>query len=190
VILVVGLGNPGARYESTRHNVGFQVVDRLVSQASAAFRARFEGQFAQIEIAGRAVGLLKPETFMNESGRSVQPAVSFYKVQLADVLVIHDELDLPLGDVRLKLGGSDAGHRGIRSVTQLLGSDQYLRLRVGIGRPPPDFRGSVRDFVLQGASPTESPELERALEKAVGAVRLVTTDGLAAAMNQTNQRPR
>jgi PTH1 family peptidyl-tRNA hydrolase len=127
---------------------------------------------------------------MNESGRSVQAAAAFYKVPPAEVLVAHDELDLPVGDVRLKLGGSDAGHRGIRSLSERLGTPDYLRLRLGIGRPPPDFRGAVKDFVLQGAPPTEQIELERALEKAVRAVELVTSDGLARAMNETNQRLR
>ena len=148
MLLVVGLGNPGRKYEGNRHNIGFGVVDALARDVpSADFREKFSGLFARGEAFGSAVGLLKPQTYMNESGRSVQAAQAFLKVQLGEILVVHDELDLPFGEVRLKLAGGHAGHNGLRDISARLGAD-YARLRVGIGRPPPGFRGEVADYVL------------------------------------------
>jgi PTH1 family peptidyl-tRNA hydrolase len=188
VILVVGLGNPGPRYHATRHNVGWAVIDRLAARAGdPAFSAKFRGQFAKAELSGKALGLLKPETYMNESGKSVQPAVQFFKLQPSAVLLVHDELDLAFGDVRLKQGGGDAGNRGVRSVTESIGPDT-VRLRIGIGKPPPEFRGDTADFVLQGFAQTERTELDSVLDRAVDAVVLVATQGISAAMNATNQR--
>lgn len=188
MILVVGLGNPGSKYEATRHNLGFRALDAFAERAgSPAFREKFHGLFAQAEYQGHPVALLKPLTFMNLSGKSVQAAQAFYKVPVSDVLVIHDELDLPFGQVRLKAGGGDAGHNGLRSVTQAIGPD-YVRLRLGIGRPPPEFRGSGADFVLQAFAPAEQAEIGSILDRAVEAVSLVITSGLSRAMNQINQR--
>jgi peptidyl-tRNA hydrolase, PTH1 family len=189
VILVVGLGNPGPRYAETRHNVGFRVADALIARESGSYRERFNGLFASISLGGAPVGVLKPQTFMNDSGRSVQPAAQFLKVHPTSILVVHDELDLSFGDVRLKAGGGDAGHRGMKSITQAIGSET-LRLRVGIGRPPPDFRGSVPDFVLHGFAPAEQVELPSVIDRAVEAVTLVVTRGMEVAMNATNQRKR
>jgi PTH1 family peptidyl-tRNA hydrolase len=199
-MLVVGLGNPGPRYAETRHNIGFRVVDHLEGRAGSSFRERFNGWFANAEIAGDAVGrsaqsaaapitvgLLKPATFMNDSGRSVQPAMQFYKLKPAEVLVVYDELDLPFGELRLKSGGGHAGHRGVKSITEAIGADT-LRLRVGIGRPPPEFRGAVADFVLQGFAAAERVELDNVIDRAAKAVTLVVTRGLEVAMNATNQR--
>ncbi len=187
-MLLVGLGNPGLRYANTRHNAGFLVIDHLAARASAgAFRDKFQGSFAQIPLAGSVCGLLKPSTFMNESGRSVQPAVQHFKVPLEQLVVIHDELDLPFGDVRMKVGGGDAGHRGIRSIAAALGP-AFVRLRVGIGRPPPEFRGEVADFVLQGFSAAEQAELDTVIDRAAEAVGLLASRGLQVAMNATNQR--
>jgi PTH1 family peptidyl-tRNA hydrolase len=187
VILVVGLGNPGPRYAETRHNVGFRVVDELCSRGGGSFRERFHGEFAAVGLFGTQLGLLKPMTFMNESGRSVQPAAQFLKVPPSSLLIIHDELDLPFGELRLKSGGGDAGHRGLKSISQALGPAS-LRLRVGIGRPPPDFRGAVADFVLQGFSPAERADLPNVVDRAAEAVALVATRGIEVAMNATNQR--
>jgi PTH1 family peptidyl-tRNA hydrolase len=189
VILVVGLGNPGARYEKTRHNVGFMVVSRLAAQCGAgAWRDRFDGKLTAFEIEGEpALGLL-PQTFMNDSGRSVGRVLAFYKLELSDMLVVHDELDLPFGELRLKQGGGDAGHRGLGSVSDVLGSNDYPRLRVGIGRPPPDFPGDVADFVLEGFALSERAALDEVLARAAEAVTLVTTRGLSAAMNVVNQK--
>jgi peptidyl-tRNA hydrolase, PTH1 family len=189
VILVVGLGNPGPRYAATRHNLGFHVVDELARRAgSGVFRSRFQGQIAELELGGHKLRALKPETFMNLSGESVQAAAHFYKTPPSDVLVAHDELDLPLGQVRLKTGGGEAGHNGLRSITQHLGTDKYHRLRLGIGRPPPEFRGSGADFVLETFAPTEQPLAIELVERAVEAVLLVADHGVAAAMNKVNQK--
>jgi PTH1 family peptidyl-tRNA hydrolase len=190
VILVVGLGNPGPRYAWTRHNAGFLVVDALAIRGGrvASFRPEFEGLYAEAELGGTRVGLLKPETFMNASGRSVRAAASFFKVEPEALLVVHDELDLPSGELRLKLGGGDGGHRGIRSISAELGTPAYGRLRVGIGRPAPDFQGDIVDFVLQAVAPEERLELVSVLERASEVVESVVRDGLPQTMNRTNQR--
>jgi peptidyl-tRNA hydrolase, PTH1 family len=189
VILVVGLGNPGSRYQMSRHNAGYLVVDRLFERARApVWQRRFQGQFAQADWLGQRVCLLKPETFMNLSGRSVRRTAGFCQVPPETLLVAHDELDLPFGELRLKQGGGDAGHQGLASVTAELGSAGYGRLRFGIGRPPPDYRGCAADFVLEAFTPTEREELGVRLERAVEAIMLVVRGGMAAAMNVINQR--
>jgi len=188
VILVVGLGNPGPRYAPTRHNAGFMLIDALASGRVAAFQPRFAGDYAELQLGGERVGLLKPGTFMNESGRSVRAASSFFELAPEAVLVVHDELDLALGELRLKVGGGDGGHRGLRSISAELASPEYARLRLGIGRPAPDFTGSVADFVLQAFALEERTELASVLGRASEAVELVVSDGLSRAMNRTNQR--
>jgi PTH1 family peptidyl-tRNA hydrolase len=187
-LLVVGLGNPGAEYAATRHNLGFRVVDELAARSGGpTFRRKFHGELAEAHVGGKALWLLKPLTYMNESGQSVRAAVTFYKVPLGDLLVIHDELDLPFGQIRLKPGGGDAGNRGIRSISAALGSGEYPRLRIGIGKPPPGFRGGGADFVLQGFAPSELAELDALIGQAASAAELVATDGLQAAMNITHR---
>jgi peptidyl-tRNA hydrolase, PTH1 family len=190
VILVVGLGNPGPRYADTRHNAGFMVVDALAlgSGRVAEFRARFDGEYAECELGAERVGLLKPMTFMNESGRSVRAASSFFELPPEAILVVHDELDLAFGELRLKLGGGDGGHRGLRSISADLATPAYGRLRLGIGRPAPDFEGDVADFVLQAFALEERTALGNVLGRASEAVKLVASDGLSRAMNRTNQR--
>jgi len=188
--LVVGLGNPGSRYEGTRHNVGFAVVDHLGSGADP-FSTRFHGLFSTFRVAGSGdgkVALLKPQTFMNRSGQSVRAAMDFYKVSIDDLLVIHDELDLPLGTVRLKQGGGEAGHNGLRSISQHVGGQGYARLRVGIGRPPPDFRGGVADFVLQAFPPEASGDLTSVIEQSARVVHSLATDPIQAVMNEVNRK--
>lgn len=185
MILVAGLGNPGEKYEATRHNIGFRVVDRLYGDAGApGWKDKFSGLFCLAELAGARVGLMKPQTFMNRSGQSVAGAAKFYKVEPSDVIIVHDELDLPFGTVRLKRGGGEAGHNGLRSVTQELGSRDYTRVRVGVGKPPADFRGSGADYVLRAFSPAERAELGRVIDRAATAVSVVLGRGLDAAMNQ------
>lgn len=189
MILVVGLGNPGPRYADTRHNVGAMVVERAVEGARGGpWRDKFSARLAPFTLGATALVALLPQTFMNESGRSVQPCAAFYKLDPSAILVVHDELDLPFGELRLKQGGGDAGHRGLRSVTQQLGPE-YLRLRVGIGRPPPEFRGDVADFVLQAFAPQERAALDEVLARSVEAISLLASRGLPAAMNVINQRP-
>jgi PTH1 family peptidyl-tRNA hydrolase len=192
-VIIVGLGNPGERYDNTRHNAGFWVVDRLASAWGApAFRTRFQGHLTQVDRPGPKgsvrIGLLKPTTFMNLSGQSVQGAAAFFKEATRDIVVVHDELDLPLGRVALKLGGGSAGHNGLKSVTQCLGSADYVRLRLGIGRPGPDFRGDIADFVLEGVPPSEKPAYETMLVQATEALEFLVDQGLDAAMNRTNRR--
>ena len=192
MILIVGLGNPGPRYAHTRHNVGFSAIDAFVAsqdgESIAVFRPRFEGQCAELEVEGMPVALLKPETFMNASGRSVRAASSFFQIAPDAVLVVHDELDIPFGELRLKSGGGDAGHRGLRSISADLQSRDYGRLRVGIGRPPPNFHGDIADFVLQAFALEERSEFEGVLARASQVVRAVILDGLPETMNRTTQR--
>lgn len=192
MILVVGLGNPGPKYALTRHNVGFLLVDAFVrsreSGRAPAFRSRFEAQYAELELFGTRVGLLKPETFMNASGRSVGAASRYFDVAPEAMLVVHDDLDLAFGDLRLKFAGGDGGHRGLRSISAELQSPNYGRLRVGIGRPPSNFQGDVADFVLQAFALEEQNELEPLLARASRAVEAVVSDGLERTMNRTNQR--
>jgi len=187
-LLVVGLGNPGAEYAATRHNAGFFVIDELASRGGQpAFRQKFHGELAEARLPSGPVTLLKPLTYMNESGRSVRAAVDFYKRAPGEVLVVHDELDLPFGELRLKTGGGDAGHRGLRSITAHLGGPGYLRLRVGIGRPPPGFRGTPADFVLQGFATAERAELAALVAGAADAAELVASRGIAEAMSITHR---
>jgi PTH1 family peptidyl-tRNA hydrolase len=189
MLLAVGLGNPGARYESTRHNVGFMVADRLVTRhAGTAWRTQFQGEVASLELGSRRVLALKPQTFMNKSGYSVRNAMTFYKIPAESVVVIHDELDLPFGVVRLKVDGGEAGHNGLRSVSEQLGTKAYIRLRFGIGRPPPSFRGDPADYVLEAFAPGETPELEAALGTATDAIELLLSAGIERAMNQINRK--
>lgn len=191
MILIVGLGNPGARYAEHRHNVGFKVVDAIAECArNVVWRAKFQGEFAQCELGTERVGLLKPLTYMNESGLSVRAGMTFFKLSPADVLVVHDELDLPFGDVRLKKDGGEAGHNGLRSITAHLGTAAYTRLRIGIGRPPPEFRGRGADFVLEAFTPSERADLGDVISRARDAASLVVERGLEVAMNATNQRPK
>ncbi len=190
MLLFVGLGNPGKEYASHRHNVGFMAVDELARRVKAdAFREKFSGEWARAEIAGEPAVLLKPMTYMNESGRSVQAAMAFFKIAPAEVMVLHDELDLPFGDVRLKVGGGHAGHNGLRSIIACAGAD-FGRVRLGIGRPPPGFRGEVADFVLSPFDATERAALPDLLKKAGDSVLDIARRGFAAAMNARNTRPK
>lgn len=191
MLLVVGLGNPGREYASHRHNVGFMVVDELAAKVRAdAFRDKFSGSYARAQIGDQQAVLLKPMTFMNESGRSVQPAMAFFKVAPRETVVIHDELDLPFGEVRLKVGGGHAGHNGLRSLMAHLGTGDFARVRFGIGRPPPGFRGEVADFVLSGFDPVERAKLPDSLKVAAESVLDIAARGIDAAMNARNTRPK
>jgi PTH1 family peptidyl-tRNA hydrolase len=157
-LLVVGLGNPGRRHERDRHNVGFMVVDELARRYGGTFKAKFSGRIAEVRLEGRRLALLEPDTYMNESGRSVQPAAAFYKTPLEHLLVVHDEVDLELGRLQARLGGGLAGHNGLRSIAGRLGSPEFLRLRVGVGRPGRGDPRAVADFVLAPFAPEEDAE--------------------------------
>lgn len=186
MFLLVGLGNPGARYASTRHNIGFGVADRLADGLS--FKERFSGQYAALDAAPDRLGILKPLTFMNESGRSVRAACDFFRIVPAQVIVAHDELDLEFGDVRLKQGGGEAGHNGLRSISSHLGTKDYIRLRIGIGRPSGEFKGRGADFVLQAFAQSEAASLGGMIDRAAQAALLVVQRGIEAAMNEVNRK--
>jgi PTH1 family peptidyl-tRNA hydrolase len=184
VLLVVGLGNPGPKYAHTRHNVGFMVVDRLAEALRAGpFRDKFSGLF--VRVSAPDVVLLKPLTFMNLSGQSVQQAMKFFKLSAEDVLVVYDELDLPFGECRLKLGGGAAGHNGIKSLLAHAGGEGFGRLRVGIGKPR---HGEASPHVLGEFSAAERAQLDDVLDHATLGVQAVIDKGIAQAMNTFNAR--
>ncbi|MEZ5101418.1 MAG: aminoacyl-tRNA hydrolase [Thermoleophilia bacterium] len=185
-LLVVGLGNPGRQYRDTRHNVGFMVVDEVARRCGAGFRGKFTGDIAEARLDGARIGLLKPITYMNESGRSVGPAIRFYKLPLEQVLVVHDEVDLPTGRLQLRLGGGLAGHNGLRSIVAAVGSQEFGRLRVGVGRPERGDPRPVADYVLSAFAPHD--DVESIVVRAADAVEAVVRDGLEAAQNRVNER--
>lgn len=185
-LLVAGLGNPGREYRDTRHNVGFLVAEELARRHGGSFRSKFSGLVADIRIEGGRVTLLEPQTYMNESGRSVAAAARFYKVEPEALLVLHDEVDLPLGRLQLRLGGGLAGHNGLRSVAAHLGSSDFSRLRIGVGRPERGDRRPVADFVL---SPfPDDVDVDAIVARAANAVEAVATSGLDEAQQRFNER--
>ncbi len=189
MFLVAGLGNPGREHQGNRHNVGFMVADALRrTEGWPDFKPKFSGFWTRGELGGIPVTLLEPQTYMNLSGESVQPAAAFLKVPPQNVIVVHDELDLAWRDVRLKVGGGHAGNNGVRSIIERMGTADFIRVRVGVGKPPPGFRGSGADWVLSGFDLAERAELPDVLEVAMAAVRAVVKDGLGAAMGQVNTR--
>jgi PTH1 family peptidyl-tRNA hydrolase len=189
VFLVVGLGNPGREYEGNRHNIGFVVVDALRERLGLPeFKAKFGGAWTRGDLAATPVVLLKPLTYMNLSGDCLQPAAAFFKVAPASIIVVHDELDLAWKDVRLKFGGGHAGHNGLRSIIERLGQADFVRVRVGIGKPPPGFRGDGADWVLSNFNAVERAELPDVVDSAIGAIESVVRDGVAAAMTRVNTR--
>jgi PTH1 family peptidyl-tRNA hydrolase len=187
--LVVGLGNPGRKFEQNRHNVGFMALESFRATVGLPeFREKFSGELTRGDALGASLVLLKPMTFMNLSGNSVQPAMAFLKVAPADVTVLHDELDLPFAEVKVKFGGGHAGHNGLRSIIERLGTPDFVRVRIGIGRPPPGFQGDVADYVLHDFDPSERAELPGVIARAVDATRKVIALGAQAAMNAVNPK--
>jgi peptidyl-tRNA hydrolase, PTH1 family len=181
--LLVGLGNPGPRYAGNRHNVGFMVLDELARRTGGSFKAhRGHADVIEGRLAGLRVVLAKPKSFMNLSGGPVASLRDFFKVPAESIVVVHDELDIPYGTLRLKLGGGDNGHNGLKSITKSIGTRDYYRVRVGIGRPP--GRQDPADFVLNDFGTVERRELPFHLDRAADAVEAVLTDGLAAAQNR------
>ena len=184
--LIVGLGNPGAEYAGHRHNAGYLVADLLAERAGARFRSsKFRAAVGEGRLAGLPVTLGKPLTFMNESGGPVAALRDYYRVPVDRIVVLHDELDLPFGTVRLKLGGGDNGHNGLRSVTAALGTRDYYRVRCGIGRPA--GRMDAADFVLHDFSASERTPLPEFLNRCADAVEALLSSGLAAAQNEFHQ---
>jgi peptidyl-tRNA hydrolase, PTH1 family len=182
--LVAGLGNPGREYAHHRHNVGWMVVDELARRHGASFRGKFTGQLTETRIDDRRVALLKPETYMNASGRSVGAAARFFKVAPEAVLVVHDEGDFDLGRIQARSGGGLAGHNGLRSVTQHLGTQDFLRLRIGVGRPERGDPRPLADYVLSDFEPHD--DAEAIVARAADAVETVVREGLEAAQSRYN----
>lgn len=182
-LLVVGLGNPGPRYATTRHNLGFIVADILADRIGSDFKVhkRSGAEVTTGRLGGRSVVLAKPRTYMNESGRQVGPLAKFYSVAPADVVILHDELDIDFGRIRLKFGGGVAGHNGLRSVSSALGTNDFQRVRIGVGRPP--GRQSGASFVLENFNSKERPEVPTICEQAADATELLIELGLEPAQN-------
>ena len=183
-LLVAGLGNPGREYARTRHNAGWMVVDELARRLGATFRSKFSGRLAEARLEGIRLALLEPETFMNESGRSLGAAARFFKVPAETVLVVHDDVDLEPGRLQARLGGGLAGHNGLRSIAQALGTQDFLRLRIGVGRPGRGERRSVSDYVLSEFEP--ELDVDALVSRAADAVETVAREGLEAAQARFN----
>ena len=182
--LVVGLGNPGARYRDTRHNLGRRAVELIVDELGGSWRSRWNGRVSELRDGDERLALLVPETFMNESGRSVAPALRFYKLPPERLVVVHDELDLELGDVRAKQGGGLAGHNGLRSLAEAIGTQDFLRVRIGIGRPERGDRRPVADWVLQPFPP--GTDVDRLVRDGADCALSVLRDGVDVAMRTWN----
>jgi len=185
-LLVVGLGNPGPEYARNRHNVGWLIADELARRHDGSWRGKFQGRLAEIRIDGHKVALLKPETFMNESGRSVQAAARYFKVEPDAILVVPDEGDLELGRLQARRGGGLAGHNGLRSVAKQLGTPDFMRLRVGVGRPGRGDRRPLADYLLSNFEPHE--DADALVAAAADAVERLDAEGLDAAQRTINNR--
>lgn len=183
-LLVAGLGNPGREYERTRHNAGWLVVDELARRWGGSFRSKFSGQLAEVRMGDLRIALLKPETYMNVSGRSIAAAVRFFKLEPVDLLVVHDDVDLEEGRLQARLGGGLAGHNGLRSIASALGTQEFLRLRIGVGRPGRGDRRSVADYVLSPFDP--ETDVDALVSRAADAVETLASEGLEAAQRRFN----
>jgi len=183
-VLVAGLGNPGREYARTRHNVGWLVVDELSRRSGAGFRSKFSGRLAETRLGDARVALLEPETYMNESGRSIAAAARFFKVYPESILVVHDDVDLEEGRLQARLGGGLAGHNGLRSIAKELGTQEFLRLRIGVGRPERGDPRPVADFVLSPFAP--ETDVDALVARGADAVETIVHDGLEAAQQQFN----
>ncbi len=183
-LLVVGLGNPGREYARNRHNVGWMVVDELARRHGGSFRGKFSGQLAEVRDGDLRLGLLKPELYMNLSGRSVAPAVRFFKVPPEQLLVVHDEGDFDLGRLQARAGGGLAGHNGLRSIAQDLGTQDFLRLRIGVGRPERGDPRPLADYVLSNFDPHD--DAEAIVARAADAVETIAREGLEPAQRDVN----
>ena len=185
-LLVAGLGNPGPRHAGDRHNVGWIVVDELARRHDASFKSKFDGRLADLRIGEHRIAALKPETYMNDSGRSISSAMRFYKAPIDAVLVVHDDVDLEFGRLQAREGGGLAGHNGLRSIAQALGDPGFLRLRIGVGRPGRGDPRGVADFVLAPFEPHE--DRQALVARAADAVEAVVIDGLEEAQRRFNER--
>ena len=185
-LLVVGLGNPGREYAGNRHNVGWMIVDELARRHGGSWKGKFSGQLAEIRLDGHKLALLKPETYMNDSGKSVGAAARFFKLDADAVLVVHDEGDFDLGRLQLRIGGGSAGHNGLRSIAQHLRSPDFMRLRVGVGRPERGDPRPLADYVLSDFAPHD--DAEALVARAADAVETLDADGIERAQVAVNRR--
>ena len=183
-LLVAGLGNPGREHARDRHNVGWMVVDEVVRRQSGSFRKKFNGRLAETRFGDARLALLEPETYMNESGRSIAAAARFFKVPPEHVLVVHDDVDLPLGRLQARLGGGLAGHNGLRSIAQSLGTPDFQRLRIGVGRPERGDPRPVADYVLSAFEPED--DVEAIVTRSADAVETLVAEGLVATQQRFN----
>ena len=181
--VIVGLGNPGPRYKDTRHNVGFQTLEELARRHPVQRQeSRFDAIIAHLQIKQEKVFLLKPLTYMNLSGKAVRALIAYYKIDLKDIIVIYDDMDLPVGNLRIRSAGGTGGHRGMTSLVENLGTREFARIRIGIGRPP---REAI-DWVLGRFSPEEKPLISNAVARAADAVETWIAHGIEKAMNEYN----
>ena len=186
MILVAGLGNPGKKYSNTKHNVGFLVVEEIGNRVGIELnKNKFRGRFGEGFTGDHKLVLLKPETYMNLSGESVSSIRNFYDIPAENIIVVYDEMDLPLGNIKIKSGGGSAGHNGIKSITSSLGTDAFTRVRVGIGKP---FRDSGASHVLSGFSKDEAEVVNESIKRAADAVFAIIDNGLERAMNEYNTK--
>jgi len=183
-LLVAGLGNPGREYERTRHNVGWLVLDELARRHGGSWRSKFSGSLAEVRADDARLALLKPETYMNESGRSVAAATRFFKVPPESLLIVHDDVDLEPGRLQARRGGGLAGHNGLRSLAQHLGTQDFLRLRIGVGRPGRGDPRPVKDWVLTPFAPDE--DADALISRSADAVETILRDGLETAQQRFN----
>ncbi len=182
--LVAGLGNPGREHARDRHNVGWMVVDEVARRHGGSFKGKFRGRLADVRVGGVKLALLEPETYMNESGSSIQAAAAFFKLPAEQVVVVHDDVDLETGRLQARLGGGLAGHNGLRSIAQRLGSQEFLRLRVGIGRPGRGDPRPVADYVLSAFAPED--DVAAIVARASDAVETLATEGLEETQRRFN----
>jgi PTH1 family peptidyl-tRNA hydrolase len=184
--LIVGLGNPGPSYVGSPHNVGFEVVDRLADRYRASLIGKFDGLYGTCSISDADVALLKPLTYMNRSGLSTRPAQKALALPVDRLIVVHDEIDLPFGRVQVKVGGGLAGHNGLRSIAEVCGSREFVRVRMGVGRPEAGDRRPIRDWILQPFDPTR--DVHALYDTAVQIVEMIVQNGVRSAMNAANVR--
>jgi peptidyl-tRNA hydrolase, PTH1 family len=185
-LLVAGLGNPGREYARTKHNAGHLVCDELARRHGGTFRSKFSGELSELRLDGLRLALVKPLTYVNESGRSVAPAVRFFKVPPERLLVVHDEVDLDVGRLPARMGGGPAGHNGLRSVAQQLGTPEFMRLRIGVGRPERGDPRPVADWVLTPFS--DDVDVDAIVARAADAVEAIAREGLEEAQQRFNER--
>lgn len=187
--IIAGLGNPGSEYAATKHNVGFMLIDALADKlnvSASEWQEKNDALIAKVRIGAESVLLVKPLTYMNESGRAIAPLMNFYKLDATDLIVVHDDMDIPTGTIRLRKKGSAGGHNGIKSILAHVGDENFSRVRIGIGRPLPKW--TVVNHVLAPFTAEDAPKIKAAIEYLLPAVECIVTDGIDVAMNKFNPK--